>query len=121
SSELVVTEEEKEISETHLENDNPKFLIEEDLHDINAIVNNDKTVDSNLPINDIILPFVNKVLCPVPEVMDEKYVYECQVVKALGSLLNNKDVCCCFNLCFVEYNHFITQADTDNNTVNSII
>ncbi|KJV63538.1 ehrlichia tandem repeat family protein, partial [Ehrlichia cf. muris str. EmCRT] len=32
SSELVVTEEGKEISETHLENDNPEVLIEEDLH-----------------------------------------------------------------------------------------
>ena len=118
----VVTEEEKEISETHQVENNPKFLVEEDLHDMNAIVNDDKTVDSNLLTNDTILPSVNKILCPLPEVMDEKYVYDCQVIKDyFGSLLHNDDVCCCFKLCFIEYNYFGTQADTDNNTVNNII
>ncbi|AHC39654.1 hypothetical protein [Ehrlichia muris] len=118
----VVIEEEKEISETYQGENNPKFLVEEDLHYINAIVNDDKTVDSNLLTNDTILPSVNKILCPLPEVMDEEYVYDCQVIKDyFGSLLHNDDVCCCFKICFVEYNYFVTQADIDNNTVNSII
>ncbi|AHX04393.1 hypothetical protein [Ehrlichia japonica] len=108
---------EEEISKTHQGEDNPKFLVKENLH---VIIN----VDSmNLPANECtILPdSINKILCPVSELIDEKYVYEFQNVEDSSSLLDNSHVCCCLNLYFVGYNHFLTQENADNNAVNSII
>ena len=101
-------------SRTHQEGNEtisqPSSAIKEDLQAIvNAVINNDRTVD-----------FINKVLCPVSELVTGRHVHECQNVD-LSKLLDNNDGYSCFNFRFVEYNHFLIQENTDNNATNSII